>query len=65
MHDIFKKMVDQIFSGRWILTVSCAVVFMYCAVFKVLGPVEVKEVIMMVVIFYFQKKDETPKGGAA
>ena len=56
MHDIWKKMVDQIFSGRWIITVSCAVVFMYCAVFGKLNPVDIKEIIMMVVVFYFTKK---------
>jgi len=58
MHDLWKKIVDQVTSGRWIMTAACSLVFIYCSVNKIIGPVEVKEIIMMVVIFYFQKQSD-------
>lgn len=49
-------------SGRWLLTVTCAIVFLFVSVYKVLSPVDIKEIIMMVVIFYFSKQGEQPNG---
>jgi uncharacterized membrane protein len=59
--------MNKTLSGRWILTVVCGIVFLYCSVFKILSPVDVKEVIMMVVIFYFSKRGEdgSAKSGQA
>lgn len=51
--------MNKAMSGRWILTVVCAVVFLFCSVYKILSPVDIKEVILMVIIFYFQKNGET------
>jgi uncharacterized membrane protein HdeD (DUF308 family) len=48
--------MSKAMSGRWILTVVCAIVFLFCSVYKILSPVDTKEIIMMVVIFYFQKQ---------
>jgi len=47
--------MNKAMSGKWILTVTCAVVFLFCAVYKILPPVDIKEIIMIVIVFYFQK----------
>jgi hypothetical protein len=49
-------------SGRWIFTVTCALAFIYCVVRKILPPIDIKEIIMLVVVFYFMKNGNTPKG---
>ena len=50
--------MNKAMSGRWILTVVCSIVFLFSSVYKILPPVDVKEIIMMVVIFYFQKNGD-------
>jgi uncharacterized membrane protein len=53
--------MSKAMSGKWIFTVVCAVAFLYCAVWKIFSPVDTKEIIMIVVVFYFTKgKDVQP-----
>lgn len=55
MNNIFGKFA----SGRWIFTVICALAYIYCVVTKVLPPADIKEIIMIVIVFYFQRPDRT------
>ena len=50
-------------SGRWIFTVITALVFLYCTFAKILPPIDVKEIIMIVIVFYFQRPDRGSKQG--
>lgn len=54
--------MNKAMSGRWILTVTCAIVFLFCSIYKVLGPVDIKEIILMVIVFYFSKGQDQSKG---
>jgi hypothetical protein len=55
--------VSKLLSGRWLLTFVAAIVFLHCAITGVLSSVETKEILMMIVIFYFSK-DRTKREGA-
>lgn len=59
--------MNKAMSGRWLLTVAAAIVFIYCSIYKILAPADIKEIIRDVVLFYFVVKSITdkPKGGAA
>ena len=50
-------MVDKLLSGRFILTVVCALVFGYCAIFKIMPVDAIVSIITMVFISYFQRQD--------
>lgn len=52
-------MWNKLASGRWIFTVVCAIVFLYCAVRHILPPVDIKEILMLVLVFYFQRPDRS------
>jgi hypothetical protein len=60
-NEIFGDEMNKALSGRWIFTVVCAAVFLYCAVYKILAPVDIKEIIMLVLVFYFQKGKDSPE----
>lgn len=51
----------KLLSGRFLFTVCCAVVFLHCSVAGVLSPAEIKEIIMLVIVFYFQKVQNVQK----
>jgi hypothetical protein len=60
--------MNKFLSGRFILTVVCALVFGYCAISKILPIDAVVSIITMVFISYFQRQDrgqnqELDKGG--
>ena len=57
MKDILNKLV----SGRFILTLSAAFVFVWAAVNKLLSPAEVIAVVMFVFQAYFNSNDRQPK----
>jgi len=60
-------MNSKLLSGKWLLTVACAIVFMYCSFRSILPPSDIKEIIRDVVVFYFVVKginNNNPKGGA-
>jgi len=54
--------ISKFTSGKWIFTVITALAFIYCVATKMLPPVDIKEIIMIVIVFYFQKPSNT-KGG--
>lgn len=49
-------MICKLMSGRWIFTVSTAVVFAYCSVTGKLSNEQIISVIMLVIPFYFGKQ---------
>ena len=49
--------LDKVFSGRWILTVICGLVFAFCAVKKIIPPDATISIVSMVFISYFQRQD--------
>jgi hypothetical protein len=52
-------MSNKAMSGRWLVTVSVAIVFVYCSVYKILSPSDIKEIIRDVILFYFVVKGVT------
>ena len=50
-------MLAKILSGRWILTVVGAVVFAYCAIFKVIPVDATVSILTMIFVAYFQRTD--------
>jgi len=50
-------MLTKLLSGRWILTVICGVVFVYCAINKLLPKEAVISIITMVFVAYFDRND--------
>ena len=54
--------MSKIMSGRWIFTVIAALVFLYCATTKYMSVVDVKEIVMIVIVFYFQRPDRGQNG---
>ena len=59
LEHIFAKMS----SGRWILTMTCAVVFLYGAVNKIIPADAVISIISMVFISYFNRPDRGKENG--
>jgi len=55
-------MIQKLMSGRFLLTVAAAFVFVYAAVTKMLSPAETVAVLMFVFQAYFNKNNDTPKG---
>ena len=52
-----KEILNKLVSGRFILTLSAAFVFVWAAVNKLLSPAEVVAVVMFVFQAYFQRTD--------
>ena len=55
--------IDKIFSGRFLLTLACAIVFAYCAVRKILPVDATISIITMVFIAYFNRNDRQKNSG--
>ena len=55
-------MIAKLLSGRFILTVVCAIVFGYCSAVGKIPVDAVVSIITMVFISYFQRQDR-PQGG--
>ena len=51
--------MDKILSGRWILTVTCAAVFAYVSIMKVIPADAVIAILSTVFVSYFQRHDRT------
>jgi hypothetical protein len=57
-------MIAKLLSGRYILTVICAIVFAYGAISKVLPVDATISILMMVFTAYFNRTDrKQPNGG--
>lgn len=52
--------MNKAMSGKWLFTIACAAAFLYCAIWKIFSPVDTKEIIMIVVVFYFSKGKDEP-----
>lgn len=50
--------MDKVLSGRWILTVTCALVFAYVAMNGMLPKEAVASILTMVFVSYFNRKQE-------
>jgi len=55
--------MNKLLSGRFILTVVCAVVFGYCAVTMILPTDSTVSIITMVFVAYFNRADRKDKTG--
>jgi len=56
-------MINKLLSGRFILTVVCALVFGICAIKKIMPVDAIVSIITMVFISYFQRQDRTQGKG--
>ncbi len=52
-------MLSKLLSGRFLLTIAAAFVFVYSALTKCLSPAETVAILMFVFQAYFNKKEET------
>lgn len=50
-------MKEKLMSGRFIFTVACAIVYVFCSLTKMLPPDKIMEVILVVVMAYFSRND--------
>lgn len=58
--------MNKLLSGRYLLTVAAAFVFVWAAITKLLSPAELVAIVMFVFQAYFNRNDRnTPNGGAA
>ena len=57
------KYIEKILSGRFIFTVTCALVFAYLSITKVLTIDKVTEIILIVVYAYFNRADRKQENG--
>jgi hypothetical protein len=48
--------MSKLLSGRWLLTVVAAGVFLYASIEGKLNPAEVKEILIIIILFYFNKE---------
>lgn len=49
---------DKIMSGKFLFTIIAGIVFAYCAITKYLAPDKIYDVISIVVVAYFMRKDD-------
>lgn len=49
--------MNKLFSGRFIFTVISAIIFLIGSVLGTITPDKVTEIIMLVIIFYFNRTD--------
>ena len=54
---MWQKFLSKLLSGRWIFTVICAIAFLYCVIARIFAPVDIKEIVMIIIVFYFQRND--------
>ena len=55
------RVVSKVSSGRWILTVACAVTFSWCAVKGIIDDQAIVAILGMVFVSYFQRPDRNPE----
>lgn len=55
-------MFSKLLSGRYVLTIATAFVFVYAAITKMLSPAEIVAVVMFVFQAYFNKNDRKQGG---
>ena len=61
---MWQKAIEKMLSGRYILTVVCALVFAYCSIQKTMPMDATISIVSMVFISYFNRGDRNPNGGA-
>jgi len=52
-------MNEKLMSGRWLMTISAAGVFVYCSVTKLLNAETITAILMFVFQSYFAKKEDS------
>jgi len=57
-------MLTKIMSGRWLLTIACAFVFVYCSLNKMLTAETITAILMFVFQGYFQRTTEQKREDA-
>jgi len=53
--------MDKLLSGRYLLTVCCGTVFVYCSFNEMLPKEFIADMLKLVVIFYFLRQDREVK----
>lgn len=53
-------MIGKILSGRFIFTITCALVFAYLSIKNILPTDKIMEIILIVIYAYFQRNDRKP-----
>ena len=48
--------LEKLLSGKFILTVFAGIVFLYCSCTNILEPVAIKEILLIVIISYFNRQ---------
>lgn len=48
--------MNKVWSGRWLLTVVASIIFLCTSLTGTLSPIEIKEILMLVIVFYFSKE---------
>lgn len=54
-------MMDKLLSGRWLMTIAAAFVFVYCSVCRLLTAETITAILMFVMQSYFNKQKEETK----
>ncbi|MFH1231877.1 MAG: hypothetical protein V1709_10320 [Planctomycetota bacterium] len=52
---MWNKAIEKLLSGRYILTVASALVFVYCSIKGILKPDTVATIVVMVFTLYFSR----------
>lgn len=60
---MIREILSKMTSGRYILTLTCGVVFAYCAIKKTMPIDAVVSIVSMVFISYFNRPDRTKENG--
>ena len=56
------ELFNKLMSGRWLLTVACALAFGYSVWKRVLPPEAISAIITMVFVSYFERHDRKKEG---
>ena len=63
MKEILNHILSKVFSGKWLLTVACAIAFVWCVVNKQLEAAAIAAVVTSVFGAYFSKDNKNGKNG--
>ena len=55
--------IEKLFSGRWLLTVACAIAFLYAVWKRILPDTAIVAIIVSVFKDYFNRSDRNGNGG--
>lgn len=61
--ELLKEFAPKLLSGRFILTIVTAIIFLYTAIRNIMPQDKVVEIVIMVFILYFTRNDRKPNGG--